>query len=69
MPTIVVKRRLTAHQYALTWFEDPEKNHVAYMDLRQLTVYEHFAWVNMWNKVHHVAWKSFVRIFPLALKL
>ena len=31
MPTIVVKRRLTAHQYALTEFSnDPEKNHVAY---------------------------------------
>jgi len=39
------------------------------MDLRQLTVYEHFTWVNMWTKVHHVAWKSFVRIFPLAPKL
>ena len=39
------------------------------MDLRQLTVYEHFAWVNMWTKVHHVAWKSFVRIFPLVPKL
>ena len=39
------------------------------MDLRQLTVYEHFAWVNMWTKVHHVAWKSFMRIFPLAPKL
>jgi len=38
------------------------------MDLRQVTVYEHFAWVNMWTKVHHVAWKSFVRIFPLAPK-
>jgi len=39
------------------------------MDLCQLTVYEHFVWVNMWTKVYHVAWKSFVRIFPLAPKL
>jgi len=45
------------------------------MDLRQLTVYEHFGCVNrpyarynffcMWTKVH-VSCKSLVRIFPLA---
>ena len=29
----------------------------------------HFGWVNMWTKVHHVAWKSLVRIFSLAPKL
>jgi len=39
------------------------------MDLRQITVYEHFGWVNMWTKVHHVAWKSLVRIFSLPPKL
>ena len=33
---------------------------------KQLTVYEHFALVNIWTKVHHVAWKSLVRIFSLA---
>ena len=35
---------------------------------------EQFGWINMraitffrlWTKVHHVTWKSFVRIFPLA---
>ena len=39
------------------------------MHLRQIAVYEHFEWVNMWTNVHHVAQKSLVRIFSLSPKL
>jgi len=43
-------------------------------DLRQITVYEHFGWVNMWtvdqsSSSSGVAWKSSVRILSLAPKL
>jgi len=38
-------------------------HHINYGDCKinngkQLTVYEHFALVNMWTKVHHVACKK-----------
>jgi len=49
------------------------------MELRQLTMNVHlgrstFAHIGdylfcMWTKVHHVSWKTLVRIFPLAPKL
>jgi len=50
--------------------KDSEKKHVAQaMDLCQITVHEHFGLVNIWIKVHHVAWKSLVRIFSPSPKL
>jgi len=48
----------------------PERN-TWRMDLCQITVYDALrrGGGNMWTKVHHVAWKSLVRIFSLAPKL
>ena len=64
-PTIVLKRSMTAHQYMRRrGSKDSEKKHVAYgcasyYSVRALRVGHYM------NKVHHVAWKSLVRIFSV----
>jgi len=68
-PTIVLKRRMTAHQYSSTWFERLRKETRGVWTCARLQCTTHFGWVNMWTKVHHVAWNSLVRIFSLAPKL
>jgi len=64
-----LKRRMTAHQYASTWFEWLREETRGVWTCVRLECTTHFGWVNMWTKVNHVAWKSLVRIFSLAQKL
>jgi len=48
---------------------DSEKKHVTYGLVSDYSVRRTSVGGNMWIKVHHVAWKSLVRIFSLAPKL
>jgi len=52
-----------------TWFERLRKETRGVWICVGLQCTTHLGWVNMWTKVHHVAWKSLVRIFSLAPKL
>ena len=55
--------------YASTWFEWLREETRGLWTCVRLQCTTHFEWVNMWTKVHHVVWKSLVRIFSLAPKL
>ena len=55
-PTIVLKRRMTAHQYSSTWFERLRKETRGVWTCARLQCTTHFGWVNMFITWPGKAW-------------